>query len=126
MFCYTEKMKALLKGESLKKLLVSAVLILILQVLALEVAYKIAMSFMHSCTPIPGFLGWQCSGNVDPDKWLLISWIAIPPMLAKLLLKKVNILISWRKILLIHAVILLIVWSAVSYFDATSCGCGGA
>ena len=100
-------------------------LLLVLQLASLIISYKITLSQMHSCEPISGFLGWQCSGNTDPLPWMYAAVFIIPPLIAKPLLKQVKIVLSWRKPILIHLFVLAAAYLILIATDSSNCGCGG-
>jgi hypothetical protein len=107
--------------------LATILLLAILQLVSMVASYKIAMALMHSCTPIPGFLSWQCSGNTDPEPWMIGAILIVPPLLAKALFYKFKITVSWKKIVIINLILVVLNFAIFALSDLTNnCGCGGA
>lgn len=94
------------------KVLVAVITMALLQLATIMVAFEVAIFFMKSCSTTG--LSWQCTGSVDPVDWQIAAVLIFPPILAKLVLKKLHW--SWKKIILLHVTVLLLflVFSAIT------------
>lgn len=94
------------------KVLVAAITMALLQVVTIIVAFEVATFFMKSCSTTG--LSWRCTGSVDPIGWQIAAVLVFPPILAKLVLKKLHW--SWKRIILLHVTILILylVFSAIT------------
>ena len=101
------------------------VLLALLQFVSLIIATKIYLSFSRSCTAQSGFLNWYCSGNADPTLWADGTALIAPVLLVKLLLYKLKVTISWKKLIALQIITFVTLYLIAIVAENPSCGCGG-
>jgi len=69
---------------------------------------------------------WQCTTNTDPITLPLIAFIILPPLFAKCILSGLGQKVSWKRIIITHAIVAVLVWGILNYLDSPDCSCGGA
>jgi len=111
----------------MKKNLVVTATLLFLQIAILFGGIWLSISLRSDCSLTSDQFGmWQCTTNTDPITAPLIAFIILPPLFAKFILAKLGHKISWKRLVITHAIVAVLVWGTLNYLDSPNCGCGGA
>ena len=103
----------------MKKNLAIIGLLLLLQIAILFGGIWLAVTLRSDCSFTSDQFGmWQCTTNTDPITIPVIAFIILPPLLTKFILAKFGQKISWKRIIITHAVTAILVWGILNYLDS--------
>lgn len=109
----------------MKKTLVIAFLVMILQLAVLFGGIWLSISLRGDCSFTPGqFASWECTKNTDPVAIPIIASLVLPSFLAKAIFSKLGKKVSWKRIFITHIIVIVLVWAFLIYIEPPVCSCG--
>lgn len=110
----------------MKKKMITVTVLLLVQIIVLFGGTWLwfSTSVRGSCLFISTQVVGQCPAGTDPIIVPIIAFVVFPPVLAKFLLSKLGQKVSWKRIIIIHAITAILVWRVFVYLDSSGCGCG--
>ena len=101
--------------------IIASLLLLLLQMAILFGGIWLTVSLQSDCSFVKDeFFMWQCSTDTDPVAIPSITFMILPRLLAQFIFTKLGRSISWKRIIITHVIVAVLLWTTLYYLDSPS------